>query len=56
MTQRRMLANASLRVPLVTTVRDPESPATQSDVKTLVGDAHLRDPVPRRRVDLSSVG
>jgi hypothetical protein len=39
MTQRRMLANASLRVPLVTTVRDPESPATQSDVKTVVGDA-----------------
>ena len=56
MTQRRMLANALLRVPLVTTVRDPESPATQSDVKTVVGDAHLRDPVPRRPVDLSSVG
>jgi hypothetical protein len=39
MTQRRMLANALLRVRLVTTVRDPESPATQSDLKTVVGDA-----------------
>jgi hypothetical protein len=56
MTQRRILANAALRVPLVTTVRDPESPATQSDVRTVAGDAHLREPVPRRRVDLSSLG
>lgn len=56
MTQPRMLANSALRVPLVTTVRDPESPATQSDLNTVVGNAHLRDPVQRRRVDLSSVG